>query len=246
MDISQESKPIDTPQESKPIDIPQESKPMDISQESKPIDTPQESKPIDIPQESKPMNIQVSAADHMSMLLETIHQVGQFSAITFHVHRLARCGGHCDCICHSRQEFHSPQFLNNFLGALFVGYAGLPLTTSRCNRPRCTNQYSRTLQVSYTFPLWFLSRTVDIVAAMTFTGKPCFGMSVGNRVEFSSEKSIFQLARLGNIPGIIELFKARKASPNDLAIRGGYTALHVSDWLFIVSLIWLAKSTTVA
>jgi ankyrin repeat protein len=162
----------------------------------------------------------------ISTLLQTVRQIAQFSSLTFHVHRLARCEGGCQCICHSHSRFQSPKLLNQFFGALFIGYAGLPIITRQCNVDICTNQYSRTVHISYTFPGWFLSRTVDLVAATTYTGEPSFGVKVRNRANYGSENSIFKYARDGNIPGIIEMFKKRKASPNDLSYDGGYSILH--------------------
>lgn len=80
--------------------------------------------------------------------------------------------------------------------------------------------------MSYTFPGWFLSRTIDLVAAMTYTGEPSFGVKVRNRTNYNGEHSIFKYARDGNILGIIEMFKKRKASPNDLSFAGGHSVLH--------------------
>jgi ankyrin repeat protein len=80
--------------------------------------------------------------------------------------------------------------------------------------------------MSYTFPGWFLSRTIDLVAATTYTGEPSFGVKVRNRTNHNAESSIFKYARDGNIPGIIEMFKKRKASPNDLSLSGGHSILH--------------------
>ena len=162
----------------------------------------------------------------LSTLLQTVRQIAQFSSLTFHVHRLARCGGDCQCICHSRGRFQSPKLLSQFFGGLFVGYAGLPIATRQCDKKRCTNQYSRTVHITYTFPGWFLSRTVDLVLATTYTGEPSFGVKVRNRTQYGGESNIFKYARDGNVPGIIEMFKQRKASPNDLSLRGGQSILH--------------------
>ena len=101
------------------------------------------------------------------------------------------------------------------------------MLTKACNKEGCSNQYSRTLQVSYTFPMWLVSRTGDFVAAMTHTGEPRFGLKIRNRVAMT-ENSILTFARNGNTQGIIELFKKRKASPNDVSSSYGQSVLHVS------------------
>ena len=163
----------------------------------------------------------------LSTFLQTVRQSGQFAALTFNVHRLARCEGVCTCICHSRSLYQTPKLFNRLFGALFLGYAGLPMLTNVCDKEDCSNQYSRTLQVSYTFPMWLVSRTVDFVAAMTYTGEPQLGLKIRNRVAMT-ENSILTFARNGNTQGIIELFKKRKASPNDVSSHYGQSVLHVS------------------
>ena len=162
--------------------------------------------------------------------LQMVRQVGQFGSMSFHVNRLSRCEGHCDCICHSRSLFTTPKILNRFLGQLFIGYAGLPIWIRKCNNATCTNQYARTMQVSYTFPGWLLMKTVDMAAAMTYNSEPSFGLKVRNRVPSggATEDNLFTLARNGRTGDIIELFKQRKASPNDLSAGAGQTAIHVS------------------
>jgi hypothetical protein len=163
-----------------------------------------------------------------SIFLQTVRQIAQFGRMTFHLNRVIRCNGNCECICHSRSRIQSPDIFNRFLGHLFIGYAGLPIWTRNCNNNNCTNQYSRAVQVSYTFPGWLLSRTIDITAATTYTNEPQFGLKVRNRIE-NTENSVFTLARTGNLDGIKDLFQERRISPNDLNASTGQTALYVSS-----------------
>lgn len=161
-------------------------------------------------------------------LQETVRRIGTFSAVTFHLRNFIECEGSCSCVCHSRLHFQSPRLLNQVIRALFVGYAGLPLLSSKCDILTCSNQFSHSLRFSYTFPSWFLAKTVNIVAATAYTGEPAFGLVVRNRVEYNSENSHFQFARDGNIAGITHLLQTRRASPNDVALNGGQTALNAS------------------
>ena len=62
---------------------------------------------------------------------------------------------------------------------------------------------------------------------MTYAGEPQFGLKIRNRVAIT-ENSILTLARNGNTQGIIELFKKRKACPNDVSSSYGQSVLHVS------------------
>jgi hypothetical protein len=171
-----------------------------------------------------------SADGSLPTFLQMGRQVGQFSSISFHVNRLARCEGRCDCICHSRSLFTTPKILNKFLGQLFIGYAGLPVWTRKCNNATCKNQYAHTMQSSYTFRGWMLMKTVDMAAAMTYNNEPSLGLKVRNRVSSVSatEDTLFTLARNERTVDIIELLRQRKASPNDLSAEAGQTAIHVS------------------
>ena len=73
-------------------------------------------------------------------------------------------------------------------------------------------------------------KTVDMAAAMTYNNEPSFGLKVRSRVPSAgaTEDNLFTLARNGRTGDIIELFKQRKASPNDLSAGAGQTAIHVS------------------
>jgi ankyrin repeat protein len=62
---------------------------------------------------------------------------------------------------------------------------------------------------------------------MTYSGEPSFGVKVRNRVRLT-ENSVFTLARVGDISGIMEAFKRREASINDLVYHSGQTILQVA------------------
>lgn len=171
----------------------------------------------------------VQSDESFSKMMETVRQIAQFGSITFHLNRVVRCHGNCECVCHSRSRLQTPNFLNRFFGQLFIGYAGLPIWMRDCDRSDCTNHYSRAFQVSYTFPGWLLSRTIDITAAMTYTNESHFGLKIRNRVQ-NTENSVFTLARNGNLAGIKDLYVRRLVSPSDLNAMTGQTALYVSHF----------------
>jgi hypothetical protein len=64
------------------------------------------------------------------------------------------------------------------------------------------------------------------MVTMTRAGDPSFGLTVRRRIEYSSESLIFMIATAGNLEGIKWLLN-RKASPNDVTLQSGQTALHV-------------------
>lgn len=167
-------------------------------------------------------------ADALASLLHGIQQNGRGAALTFHVLRSRRCHEACACRCHDRMTRTSPKFLNNVLGMLFFRYVGLPVISSSCNVVKCSNQYSRIVRISYTFPSWFLFKTVEMVAAMSFANKPQFGLVVKNRISPYGSNDIFWLARQGQTRSILKLFERRLASPNDISATTGETPLRVS------------------
>ena len=166
--------------------------------------------------------------DHSAMpFLGSICQLGESTSMSFHVSRVGLCRGLCNCSCHYRSRYQTPKFLNQFLGTLFIGYTGLPYWDKTCDQPECSSQFSRTVTAAYTFPQWFLSRTLNIVAAMTHNGQPSLGIRVKNRVKIA-ESDIFTLARLGDTQGIIEVFNRRRATIDDLVYHSGQTILQVA------------------
>ena len=147
--------------------------------------------------------------------------------VTFHCRSIRSCEGHCSCICHSKYPYKSPRLVSKLLGSLFIGYSGLPLSTQQCNLSGCINQ-TRSIQVSYTFPSWFVWKTLNITAEQSFLNGPCFGLSVKNRINVAAGANIFSFASKGDIPAIVTLLEKRMGSLNDVTSVDGYTPFHVS------------------
>jgi hypothetical protein len=156
------------------------------------------------------------------------YQTATFSTVRLHVRRQSQCHGYCSCICHSHMRARTPSFLKKIIGTLLLGYSGMPLLKSRCSNNDCRSYKSRSLELTYCFPQWFLERAVYLVAASTYTGGPMIGLTVRRRTEYAKENSIFQMAIIGHIDGIRELLGRRLATPNDVDSVYGETALFVS------------------
>lgn len=80
---------------------------------------------------------------------------------TFEIARNA-CGPRCDCTCHRRLRFRSPGFLDAVFGSLFLGYQALPWFSQGCRNGRCRTSSTR---IQYTFPQWFVKRSVALTVA---------------------------------------------------------------------------------
>jgi len=165
-------------------------------------------------------------------------QQDSFSAIRLQVRRQNRCRGLCNCSCHSHMRMRTPTYLDDVFGVLFLGYSGLPLLRLSCSANDCKSYASRSLELMYTFPKWVLQRAVYLVAAITATSSPMIGLTIRRRIEYQGENNIFQMAVVGNTEGVRELFSRRLASPNDLDILYGESALYVSRVAWILALAY--------
>ena len=143
------------------------------------------------------------------------------------------CNSNCVCYCHNRRNFKTPQILESFFGLLFIGYAGIPCWTPRCDISAC--QHSKpTVLLTYYFPKWLLSRVLIVMGRSS----PLHGPQLQLRVPrvISRSAKIFDFAMIGNIDGIKSLFKTGLGSPFD-ANELGTTALMVSHYHNQVALL---------
>lgn len=148
--------------------------------------------------------------------------------IYFGMYKQSTCEGDCDCSCHSRSRYQTPLMLRNLVGTLFLGYTGSSLLRPNCGTSTCRNRAGRSFQLTYCFPQWFLERAIHIVAALTYTGSPVFGLEVRRRIGWGSEDGILRFALTGNTVGVKSLLDVGKASMTDVDPNHGRTALYVS------------------
>ena len=114
------------------------------------------------------------------------------------------------------------------MGTLFWGYTGSSLLGPKCDNSTCQSHTGRSFQLNYCFPRWFLERAIHIVAAMTYTGTPIFGLEVRRRVGWGGEDGILRFALTGNTIGVTSLLDVGKASMTDVDPNHGRNALYVS------------------
>ena len=149
--------------------------------------------------------------------------------VSLFVMKFLKCQGDCDCPCHRRGRFRTPQLLDRFLGTLFVGYTGCPIFWLARHKASCLKHTPQYLEVAYYFPLWFFARVLYLVAGTSYMGNPTIGLTLRKRLEYDSENGFFRMAETGNVTGITSLFESRVVSPNDVDTRIGQTALHVCN-----------------
>ena len=69
------------------------------------------------------------------------------------------CTSSCNCVCHQRQGFRSPDFLSRFVGLLYVGYTAMPWAKRKCDNSHC---HDRSIRITYVFPSWFWARAIAV------------------------------------------------------------------------------------
>lgn len=133
----------------------------------------------------------------------------------------------CDCSCHSATSYQTPTFFKALIGALFVGYSGIPVMTSKCSNDTCKSRIKRTVDVVYCFPQWFIAHAVHFVAVTKSVGVPVYGLSFPRVMPWGREDNILRPALTGNTEGLKVLLDKKVADVMDVDPDYGRTALHV-------------------
>jgi hypothetical protein len=171
----------------------------------------------------------VRAFHHNGSLLFASKEMTAISAVgirTAHFSRTA-CTPWCSCICHKKTTLKTPSFMERLLGSLFIGYSGIPRLRPKCNEHSCHLESQPLLYITYFFPAWFLARTMSLMISTIPLAGPLVSLKMQRAVPGDAE--IFVCAKTGNIDKMKSLFRQGLASPNDVALSSGITALHVSS-----------------
>ena len=116
--------------------------------------------------------------------------------------------------------------MDRILGQLFIGYAGLPLLSSKCDKEVCTKSQPARVSVEYWFPLGFCwSQIVRLPLGYQPNIGPQMSLSTLRRVPDSAP--CVTLALNGDIEGLKDLFARGLASPRDVSNTRGYSILRV-------------------
>ena len=149
--------------------------------------------------------------------------------------RTSSCPVGCNCICHITRKASTPAMVDRVLGQLFVGYAGMPFLTAKCDAEGCRKSQSPWISLEYWFPLgYFRSQIFRLQVAYQSNFGPQVSLSTLRRVPDSALS--IKHALTGNIEGLKSLFARGLASPMDVCSTRGYSLLRVSLPCFLVSL----------
>lgn len=140
-------------------------------------------------------------------------------------YKTAVCRSGCPCACHLKREVQSPGVVGRVIGQLFLGYAGLPLTSQKCDLDSCQRQQAPYVSMEYWFPLWFLAQIMRLQLSYRPTLGPQIQLTL-RRVPDSAPCLAFAIG--GNIEGLKMLFAQGLASPYDVSETRGLSVLGVS------------------
>jgi hypothetical protein len=137
----------------------------------------------------------------------------------------ACCDG-CPCSCHAQRRNVMPGIVDRVLGQMFIGYAGLPLISSKCDTTSCEKTQAVRVSLEYWFPLGFVwSQILRFRLTYQPIVGPSLDLSTFRRVPDSAQCINFALN--GNIDGLKYLFSRGLASPRDISSTRGYSVLRV-------------------
>jgi hypothetical protein len=164
---------------------------------------------------------------HDNSLSSSNHR-NSYSAIRVRAshYRRSPCEGWCSCECHKPSYIRTPDRVDFLLGSLFMGYSGFPVRKRPCNERTCRKQSIPTVKVTYHFPQWLLARMIHFVLTLSYMRGP--GVSLSMPRVIPDNAPVLTFAVQGNLDGIKSLFSKGVASPYDVALSNGRTALHVS------------------
>ncbi|KAL9101172.1 MAG: hypothetical protein Q9163_003550 [Psora crenata] len=134
------------------------------------------------------------------------------------------CRSGCPCNCHVQARSSTPGLIDRVFGKIFVGYAGLPLLSPKCNTTSCEKAQAAHISLEYWFPLGFVwSQIVRFRLTYESNVGPHFELSSLRRVPDSAQCVNFALN--GDIDGLKDLFRRGLASPRDVSTTRGYSVL---------------------
>ncbi|KAI4251556.1 MAG: hypothetical protein L6R42_008338 [Xanthoria sp. 1 TBL-2021] len=120
----------------------------------------------------------------------------------------------------------TPGDWSRILGRLFVGYAGLPLLSRKCDRKSCQHgQVQTRIRVAYLFPLWFALRLFALTMTKASTS---FMWKLDFPAVTSSNSDLFVQASLGNIDKIQGILSMDCGAFNVIDSVANKSPLHIA------------------
>lgn len=122
---------------------------------------------------------------------------------------------HCSCSCHMQKNSASPAFLNNLLGRLFVGYAGMPAMSPKCDNKECQGSHLGKISLEYWFPASVWSRILRMELSFHHRAGPLLQLDMLRLIPDNSKCINFVVD--GDNSSLKFLFDRGLASPRDVS-----------------------------
>ncbi|KAL9627831.1 MAG: hypothetical protein Q9204_006302 [Flavoplaca sp. TL-2023a] len=171
------------------------------------------------------------------------HTTPKPEVVAINVRRYASvCTTTCICSCHTQSKAPAPAFINRVLGHLFVGTAGIPILSTKCDYNACKSSQAPRMSMEYWFPLGvFWSQILQLQVSYHASMGPQLSLRSLRRVPDSAQ--CVHYAMHGNIEGLKDLFRRGLASPWDVSSTRGYT---LSRWALYSKQYKAARFLTLA
>ena len=137
-----------------------------------------------------------------------------------------QCTDSCTCLCHHRQIRRTPRLLDSFLGALFLGYIGIPYITPQCDNRKCIQRSIPMTLILYLFPSWLTARALILTSKVSSMNGLEFSLRAPRIISPSAR--IWTCCSQGDIEGMKAVFQQSLGSPFDISGVSGETPLQVS------------------
>ena len=137
---------------------------------------------------------------------------------------LDRYSGSCTCCCYPKSRIQITEVLRSMIGSMSISYFGGQISR-RCQQASCGRKLPTTLNLTYYFPRWLLTKVVSVSLSFDPAGSPSMSLQMPHIRPDTSK--IFHLATAGDIGGMKTMFESGLASPNDVSYTFGYSVLHV-------------------
>ena len=179
-------------------------------------------------------------SDHSSVQLSSEPPGRVLQSVNLHVAAHSPCRPGCTCACHTQNRTQTQSIVDRIFGQLFIGFAGIPVLSAKCDNALCRKAQQPQIQAEYWFPAGvFWSQIIRFQAAYQTNMGPSWQLRTLRRIPDSAEAVTF--AMTGNIDGLKSLFAKGFASPVDVSDTRGYSLLRVCR-LFVTLLFWITCS----
>lgn len=152
------------------------------------------------------------------------------------------CDLACNCQCHIRMQYRTPQWVSAVIGSLFYSSTFTPAPdVRRCNSTKCfrSKPYSSS-RFTYYFPAWMI-RTAHVYCSWSNLQGTNSSWVIRMPREISDESKCWTYIEFGRTEGIKQLLMSKDMSPYDVNDMGD-SVLYVCIYSILIYVILCASN----